>query len=76
MTVLRVYTTAFVLQNTMLLVLLRLFEIIYKVNGTCISAFGYTAIVIKPKDSLKLVFGLHAIMRSNPRNNALTSISF
>lgn len=76
MTVLRVYTTAFVQQNTMLLVLLRLFENVSKVNGTCISAFGYTAIVIKPKDSLKLVFGLHAFMRSNPRNNALTSISF
>ena len=76
MTVLRVYTTAFVQQNTMLLVLLRLLEVISKVSGTCISAFGYTAIVIKPKDSLKLVFGLHAFMRSNPRNNALTSISF
>ena len=64
----------FVLENTMLLEYFACS--IFDLKNMYVIVFGITAIVIIPKESLNLVFGLHAFMRSNPRNNALRSISF
>ena len=74
MTVLRVYTRKLCTRKHNVAWVLRLFYIRFKVYVFVV--FGITAIVIKPKESLNLVFGLHAFMRSNPRNNALRSISW